>query len=95
LNLNTISSRYELAAAAIHSAGRRVTIEGIDEWLRAHDGRGCSPREASVIARRYWEQATPAMDGAFHAMAAELAKLEPWMRPLVMARLRKHQGATR
>lgn len=82
-------TRYEAAAAAIHAAGRRVTVMGVAEWLREHEGRGCSPREALPVARHYRAQADADIERAAIAIAGELERLKPWMRALALKRARK------
>lgn len=86
------TTRYEEAAAALHAAGQRVTHERMDDWLRARDGRGCSPRDAQPLVERYRSVSTPKIESAYRIAAEALAPLVPFERQTVLARLRKTHG---
>jgi hypothetical protein len=89
-------TRYERAALAIHTAGERVTHERIDDWLRAHDGRGCSPREALPLVQRYRRKALERVTMAVEASEKALHPLAGWERAAALLELRKRYGrATR
>ena len=82
-------TRYERAALAIHTAGERVTHERMDEWLRHHDGRGCSPREALPLVQRYRGEALARVTAAVQASEKALHPLAGWERAAALLELRK------
>jgi hypothetical protein len=82
-------TRYERAASAIHAAGERVTHERLDEWLRQHDGRGCSPRESVPLVKRYRSEALERVTMAVEATERALAPLTGWERAAALLALRK------
>lgn len=85
-------TRYEEAAAAIAAEGRRVTQASLEEWLRARDGRGLSPRDGMPVVRRYRSASEPRIAEAHRAMASALAELLPWERIEAFRRLKRELG---
>lgn len=90
--------RWEQAAAALDGERRRVTMGAIDGWLRERDGYGCSPREASKVARVYREEAERriqrVLDGTRERLdaLADACELREWERAEVLRRLRGRQA---
>jgi len=85
-------NRFERAARSIHAKGERVTIKAIQAWLRAHDGVGCSVRDAHKASAPYW----PAASEELHTLADEISqhmadsvRAHPqWKRAHILARIR-------
>ena len=73
-------TRYEVAAARVHADRRRVTVKAIDEECRAHDGVGCSPREALPLVRLDRREADGRIGSVVTELRRELSTLDPWMR---------------
>ena len=89
-------TRYETAALAIHTAGERVTHERMDEWLRQHEGRVCSPSDSLPLVQRYRSAALERVTMAVEASERALAPLTGWERAAALLELRKRYGrATR
>lgn len=40
--------RYQRAVQALSQSKRAVTLRSVSEWLREHDGKGCSLRDAHL-----------------------------------------------
>lgn len=81
-------SRYEDAAAALFIAGERVTHARIDRWLRARDGRGCSPRESQPLVERYRAESMARQLEALERIVEALDGLREWERAVVLRRAR-------
>lgn len=84
-------TRYERAARALAESGQRVTHDRIDEWLRFHEGRGCSPRDSQPLVVRYRESAMARMTEAVGRASQALDGLNPWERATVLRELRRNR----
>lgn len=82
-------SRYHRAAFFIALAGERVTHERMDEWLRQHDGRGCSPRESIPVVQQFRAEALERITMAVESCEKAMGPLSRWERAAVLLELRK------
>ena len=78
------TTRYEDAAAALYNAGERVTHARIDRWLRARDGRGCSPRDSQPLVERYRAESMARQENTLGRVVEALHTLREWERIIVL-----------
>ena len=79
-----IRTRYGDAAEALYNAGERVTHARMDRWLRARDGRGCSPRDSQPFVERYRFLSVKRQENALGRVVEALHTLREWERVIVL-----------
>lgn len=83
------TTRYADAAAALFLAGERVTHTRMDRWLRARDGRGCSPRDSQPFVERYRAESLARQETALERVVEALDALRGWERAIVLRRAQR------
>ena len=82
--IDDVRTRYGDAAEALYNAGERVTHARMDRWLRARDGRGCSPRDSQWLVERYRFLSVARQENALGRVVEALHTLHEWERVIVL-----------